>query len=61
MAKERKTDRRTIYTVNAIKDALLFSESASGTVIDLVDIIKSGKFELFGTNDMILPACQRIW
>ena len=107
MAEQRKTDRRTIYTINAIKDAfvelerettfekitvkalcekaeisratfylhydslndvldeviddaLLFSESASGTVIDLVDIIKSGKFEMLGANEMILPACQRM-
>ncbi len=107
MARERKTDRRTLYTIQAIKDAflelesemsfekisvkavcdraeisratfylhydslnvvldeviddaLLFSESAHGTVIDLVDIIQSGKFDMLGNNEMILPACQRM-
>ncbi len=107
MNKERKTDRRTLYTINAIKDAflelenktvfervsvkaiceeaeisratfylhfdsinevlneviddaLLFSETGKGTVIDLVDVIKSGKFDISNNNEMILPACQRI-
>ncbi len=107
MARERKTDRRTLYTIKAIKDsflelesemsfekisvealceraeisratfylhydslndvldeviddALLFSESAQGTVIDLVEIIQSGKFDMLGTDEMILPACQRM-
>ena len=107
MARERKKDRRTIYTLDAIKEAflelekevtferisvkalcekaeisratfylhynsinevldevideaLLFSENETGTVIDLVDVIKSGRFDILGSNEMVLPACQRM-
>jgi AcrR family transcriptional regulator len=105
--KERKTDRRTIYTQNAVKDALLrlerktaysqinvtalcrvadisratfyqhfdsiddvldcviddallFSEGESGSVIDVLDAIQSGKEHLLRERESILPACQRI-
>lgn len=105
--KERKTDRRTLYTRQVIKDAflelthtqpydkinvtmlcrqaqiaratfylhydsldevldsvlddaLLFSENASGSVVDVLDILKTGNPQLLQTNEAILPACQRI-
>ncbi len=107
MKKERKTDRRTLYTIGVIKDAfikevrkvgydkvsvkrlcetaeisratfylhyddvndvldeviddaLLFSEEGSSTVIDLVDVIQSGKIQDIKENETVLPACQRI-
>ncbi len=107
MKKERKTDRRTLYTVQVIKDAfiqlvrssgysklsvkklcetaeisratfylhyddindvldeviddaLMFSESGSGTVLDLVDIIQSGRIKDIRENESVLPACQRM-
>ncbi len=107
MRKERKTDRRTRYTIQVIKeafiqevrtlgysklsvkklcesaeisratfylhyddindvldevidDALLFSESGSGTVLDLVDIIQAGRIKDIRENESVLPACQRM-
>lgn len=107
VAKERKTDRRTIYTVGVLKDALLelerekpyakisvkqvceradvsrttfyshfdslddllnavlddallFSQEASGSALDLIEIIRSGHDELIRENEAVLPACQRI-
>ncbi len=107
MRQDRKTDRRTLYTINAIKDAfidlekemnyekisvkklceradisratfylhydgiddvlneviddaLLFSEQASGNVLDLIEIIQSGRIQDVQTNEAILPACQRM-
>ncbi|MDO4616662.1 MAG: TetR/AcrR family transcriptional regulator [Lachnospiraceae bacterium] len=107
MKTERKTDRRTLYTINVIKDAflkeikdvgyrkisvkriceaaeisratfylhyddvnavlddviddaLLFSEQGTGTVLDLVDIIQSGRIQDIKENESVLPACQRI-
>ncbi|KIR01861.1 Transcriptional regulator, TetR family [Lachnospiraceae bacterium TWA4] len=107
MNPNRKTDRRTLYTLAAIKDtflelekefsfekisvkklcekaeisrttfylhydsiddvldaviddALLFSEKASGTAIDLIDVIQSGRIHEISENEAVLPACQRI-
>lgn len=106
-AKLRKIDRRTLYTMNVIKDAfleleaemsydkinvtkickqaqvsratfylhyenidevldsviddaLLFSESGTGNMIDVLDVIKEGKLDMLRDNEAILPACQRI-
>ncbi len=107
MRQDRKTDRRTLYTINAIKDAfialekemnyekisvkklceraeisratfylhydgiddvlneviddaLLFSEQASGNLVDLIEIIQSGRIQDVQSNEAILPACQRM-
>lgn len=43
-----------------IDDALLFSEGASGSVLDLIDVIQHGNFNDIRDNDAILPACQRM-
>lgn len=105
--KERKTDRRTLYTIGVIKDALLaminektydrinvsevckkaeisratfylhfdsldevldsiiddallFSEQAKGTMIDVLELAKAGKLDVARENETLLPACQRI-
>lgn len=104
---ERKTDRRTLYTISVIKDALLelideksyehikvaelcrraeisratfylhydsldevlddviddallFSEGAKGTMIDVLDLARNGRFDQVKNHETILPACQRI-
>lgn len=104
---ERKTDRRTLYTISVIKDALLelidekpyehikvaelcrkaeisratfylhydsldevlddviddallFSEGAKGTMIDVLELARNGRFEQVKNQEAILPACQRI-
>lgn len=103
----RKTDRRTLYTQNVIKDALLelakekpyvkisvaalchqadisrstfylhydnmdevldaviddallFSEHGTGTIVDTLNVIQTGKTVQLKTNENIIPACQRI-
>ncbi len=105
--KQRKTDRRTLYTQQIIKDALLellsstsfekvnvtavcrqaeiaratfyihydslddvldgiiddallFSESSAGSMVDLLDTIHPGSTSDIRENETILPACQRI-
>lgn len=105
--KQRKTDRRTLYTRQVIKDALLeltnripyekinvtmlckqadiaratfylhydsldevldaviddallFSERADGTVVDLLDALKDSSLRELRDHEEILPACQRI-
>ena len=45
---------------SVIDDALLFSESGSGTVVDVLDIIRSGRSDVLRENETVLPACQRI-
>lgn len=45
---------------SVIDDALLLSESSSGTVVDVLDIIHSGRSDLLRENETVLPACQRI-
>lgn len=45
---------------SVIDDALLFSESGSGTVVDVLDIIRSGRSDVLSKNETVLPACQRI-
>ncbi|MGI6721036.1 MAG: TetR/AcrR family transcriptional regulator [Anaerovoracaceae bacterium] len=43
-----------------IDDALMFSEEGRGTVIDVVDAIRSGNADELRKDETILPACQRI-
>lgn len=46
---------------SVIDDALLFSENhPGGTVIDVLDIMKSKNPEVLKENESVLPACQRI-
>ena len=45
---------------SVIDEALLFSESGSGTVVDVLDIIRSGRSDVLRENETVLPACQRI-
>ncbi len=43
-----------------IDDALLFSDEGDGTVLDLIDIIQSGRIQDIKENEAVLPACQRM-
>lgn len=45
---------------SVIDDALLFSESAPGNLVDVLDVIKAGDIDKLRDNEAILPACQRI-
>ena len=48
---------------HVIDDALLLTEDSSGTIIDMIDSINSGRLnniEMLKNNDILLPPCQRI-
>ncbi len=69
ICKESEISRATFYlhydnvdcVLDAvIDDALLFSETEKGTLIDMVDAISKDKNSDFNKMDSLLPACQRI-
>ncbi len=69
ICKESEISRATFYlhydnvdcVLDAvIDDALLFSETEKGTLIDMVDAISKNKNSAFNKKDFLLPACQRI-